>query len=111
MDPQASAALERLDAGALADIFDQTPGRVEYPVVQCLQIKPVAAQATAPPGAEHDTEPKAPDRYRVIFSDSRNYVQTMLATTANHYVQSDLLKRGVLVQLTVYQANAVKGKR
>ena len=96
-DPQAAAA--RVDQGALAAVFDDTPGRVEQPIVQCVQVKPIAAQ------------PGAPERFRVVFSDIRNFVQTMLATAANHYIHSGGLRKGSFARLTSYQANAVKGKR
>lgn len=49
-------------------MFDGTPSAVTYPIVQCVQIKPLAAQ------------PGNPERYRVVFSDISNFVQTMLAT-------------------------------
>ena len=38
------------------------------PVLQCVQVKPLPAQN----GAQ--------ERFRVVFSDMRNYVQSMLAT-------------------------------
>jgi len=99
MDSAAANALSRLDAGSLAAIFDNDPNRIEHPVVQCVQIKPIAAQ------------PGMPERYRVVFSDSRNYVQTMLATTANHHVNGGALRKGCFCKLIAYQANSVKGKR
>jgi hypothetical protein len=40
------------------------------PVLQCVQIKPLVGQ-------QGSTE-----RYRVVFSDIRNFVQSMLATRA-----------------------------
>ncbi|RMZ83171.1 hypothetical protein DV738_g1159, partial [Chaetothyriales sp. CBS 135597] len=90
--------MERIDAGALNDIFDNTPGRVEQPVVQCLQVKPIPSQ-------------DGPERFRVVFSDTKNYVLTMLATAANHHIQSGALRRGVIVQLLGYQANNIKQKK
>ena len=95
-----SNAMKRIDAGSLNDIFENTAGRVDQPVVQCVQIKPIASQDTS-----------APDRYRVVFSDTRNYVQTMLATAANHHVTGGGLRKGVLLQLLGYQANNVKQKK
>ena len=38
------------------------------PVLQCLQVKPLAGQQGAP------------ERFRVVFSDISNFVQSMLAT-------------------------------
>ncbi|RMZ82097.1 hypothetical protein DV737_g2151, partial [Chaetothyriales sp. CBS 132003] len=93
-------AMARVDAGALNDIFDNKPGRVEQPVVQCVNIKRISGQ-----------EPGGPERYRVVFSDTKNYVQTMLATAANHHIQSGALRCGMLLQLLGYQANNVKQRK
>jgi replication factor A1 len=95
----AADALRRVDAGCLSDIFYERPGRVQHPVVQCVQIKPIAAQA----GGQ--------ERHRVIFSDTKNYVQTMLAVQQNALVEEKILRRGVLVQLMGYSANNVKSKK
>jgi replication factor A1 len=77
--------------------------RFPVPVLQCLQIKPLAANAQA--GAS------APERFRVVLSDLNNYVQCMLATQANHVVHDNLLERGSIVRVKQYQANLVKGKK
>jgi replication factor A1 len=95
----AQQALSRMDAGSIAAIFDGGAGQVQQPVVQCVQIKPIASN---PGGAE---------RYRVIFSDSKNYIQTMLATAANHHITSGNMKTNCFVKLLGYQANNVKGKK
>jgi hypothetical protein len=92
-------ALRRIDAGCLADIFSDRPGRVEHPVVQAVQIKPIAGQT----GAQ--------ERHRVIFNDTKNYVQTMLAVQENNLVEEKILRRGVLVQLLAYASNKVKTRR
>ncbi|KIV90554.1 hypothetical protein, variant 1 [Exophiala mesophila] len=99
MTSSVAAALARIDAGSLADIFEDRPGREPHPVMQCVQIKPIAAQT----GGQ--------ERHRVIFSDTKNYIQTMLAAQQNHLVEEKSLRRGVLVQLMGYSANAYKGKR
>lgn len=49
-------------------IFDKTKPQVPEPIVQCVQIKALPAQ------------PGQSERYRAVFSDIANYVQTMLAT-------------------------------
>lgn len=72
------------------------------PVLQCLQIKPLAAQPNAAAGSE---------RYRVVLSDVKNYVQCMLATQANHVVHDGKLQRGSILRVKSYQANSVKGKK
>lgn len=94
-----SAAFQRVDAGSITAIFDGGPNKVEYPVVQCVQIKPIASN------------PGNAERYRVIFSDTKNYIQTMLATAANHYITSGSMKTNCFVKLLGYQANNVKGKK
>ncbi|EEH16301.1 hypothetical protein PABG_06388 [Paracoccidioides brasiliensis Pb03] len=85
--------------GALSAIFDDSKPKVAEPVVQCVQVKPLPPQ------------PNSPERFRAVFSDISNYVQTMLATQANHYVTSGQLVRGCFVRLKSFQANLVKGKR
>lgn len=99
MSSNTAAALARVDAGSLIDIFEDRANRVLQPVMQCVQIKPIAAQ----PGGQ--------ERHRVIFSDTKNYIQTMLAVHQNHLVEEKILRRGVLVQLIGYNANAYKAKR
>lgn len=96
----ASAATSAINVGSLQDIFQNTAGREEHPTVQCVQIKPMS-----------NSNGEQTERYRVIFSDTQNYVQTMLATSLNEEIHQDRLKRGAIVQLTSYQANMVKGKR
>lgn len=95
----AAQALARIDAGSIAAIFDGGPSRKEQPVVQCVQIKPIASN------------PGGTDRYRVIFSDTKNYIQTMLATAANYHITSGTMKTNCFVKLIGYQANNVKGKK
>jgi replication factor A1 len=87
------------------------------PVCQCVQIKTLGSSGEG-----------APERYRLVLSDVKNFVQSMLATRkchglylfwvvthslaeANHVVHEGKLKKGSIVRLKQYQANAVKGKR
>ncbi|GAP89554.1 putative replication factor-a protein 1 [Rosellinia necatrix] len=101
----AMAAQQAITQGALDAVFND-PEHVEQrfpvPVLQCLQIKPLATQQT--PGAPQQ------ERYRVVLSDIRNYVQCMLATQANHVIHDGQLARGCIVRIKAYQANSVKGK-
>ncbi|KAK5083667.1 Replication factor A protein 1 [Lithohypha guttulata] len=96
----ASEVQAAIDKGSLQAIFQDSPGRVQQPVVQCVQIKPMS-----------QSNGEATERYRVVFSDTQNYVQTMLATSINDEIHQDRLKKGAVVQLVSYQANLVKGKR
>ncbi|KAI3333186.1 replication factor-A protein [Ustulina deusta] len=101
-----AGAQQVITQGALDAIFNDPANaeqRFPVPVLQCLQIKPLAAQQA--PGA-----PAQQERYRVVLSDVRNYVQCMLATQANHVIHDNQLIRGCIVRIKSYQANAVKGK-
>ncbi|OAA68123.1 replication protein a DNA-binding subunit [Niveomyces insectorum RCEF 264] len=97
------AATQQITRGALAAIFtdkETAKARFPVPVFQCLQIKPLGSQQNGAGG----------ERYRVVLSDIDHYVQTMLATQANHVVHDGKLARGCIVRVKAYQANAVKGK-
>lgn len=50
---------------------------VQEPVLQCVQIKSMSAKAG-------DT---VSERYRVIFSDTENFIQSMLATRKSIRIQ------------------------
>ncbi|KAE8132548.1 hypothetical protein BDV38DRAFT_261003 [Aspergillus pseudotamarii] len=95
----ASDAASQISVGALSAIFDETKPQIREPVVQCVQIKPL------PPQQNNQ------ERYRAVFSDISNYVQTMLATQANRFVTSGQLRKGCFVRLKSFQANSVKGKK
>ncbi|KAE8321404.1 hypothetical protein BDV39DRAFT_185810 [Aspergillus sergii] len=96
----ASDAASQISVGALSAIFDETKPQILEPVVQCVQIKPL------PPQQNNQ------ERYRAVFSDISNYVQTMLATPeANRFVTSGQLRKGCFVRLKSFQANSVKGKK
>ncbi|KAJ5528645.1 Nucleic acid-binding OB-fold [Penicillium freii] len=94
----ASEAASQVTIGALSAIFDETKPQVREPIVQCVQIKALPAQ------------PNQPERYRAVFSDIANYVQTMLATQANSVVTDGSLRKGSFVRLKSFQSNSVKGK-
>ncbi|KAI1778327.1 replication factor-a protein [Hypoxylon cercidicola] len=99
------AAQQAITQGALDAIFND-PEHIEQrypvPVLQCLQIKPL--------GTQQGAAGQQPERYRVVLSDIHNYVQSMLATQANHVIHDNSLVRGSLVRIKSYQANTVKGK-
>lgn len=49
-------------------VFDDSKVQVREPIVQCVQVKPLPPQ------------PNGQERYRAVFSDITNYIQTMIAT-------------------------------
>ncbi|KAF2101606.1 replication factor A 1, rfa1 [Rhizodiscina lignyota] len=93
-------ATETITQGALRGIFNESPGGVAEPVLQCVQIK-----------AMERKDNSQPDRYRVVLSDVQNFIQSMLATQCNHYIIDDKLKKGSLVRIKQYTPNIVKGKK
>ncbi|KAL8968621.1 MAG: hypothetical protein Q9183_002379 [Haloplaca sp. 2 TL-2023] len=94
----AQNAASHIDQGALSAIFDGSD-TMSQPVLQCVQIKPLAGQQGGP------------ERFRVVFSDILNFVQSMLATQVNHYVHDGKLRKGVFVRLIQFQTNIVKNKK
>lgn len=98
----ADLAASKITPGVLDAIFNDPERRARdfpVPVCQCVQIKPLASQGN---GAE---------RYRIVLSDTKNFVQSMLATGSNHFIHDQKLKKGSLVRLKQFQANQLKGKR
>lgn len=94
----AAAALSK---GALDVIFndpDRASKLFPVPVMQCLQVKQMAPSA------------QSGDRYRLVMSDGQHYVQSMLATQANHVVHDGKLVRGCLARVKQYTPNNLKGK-
>ncbi|KAF2661656.1 replication protein-like protein A 70 kDa DNA-binding subunit [Lophiostoma macrostomum CBS 122681] len=95
-------AEQAITQGAIRSIFEPNGCFVEHPVLQCVQIKTM--------------EPKAGDanpmqRFRVVLSDVRNFIQTMVATGINDIVTTGKLKKGCIVRLLKYNAQQVKDKK
>lgn len=90
------------DLDRYSAIFNSTvpPPQYSVPVLQCLQVKPLAA----PPSG-------GPERYRVVLSDINNYVQCMLATQANHVIHDGKLVKGCIARIKSFQSNNVRGKK
>ncbi|TGZ83991.1 replication factor-a protein [Ascodesmis nigricans] len=88
--------------GALRDIYvsslpaDQA---THNPILQVLQVKPIAGS------------PDAPERFRIVLSDTVNFIQAMLATQSNDLIREGRLQKGSFVQLTTFSSNTVKGKK
>jgi replication factor A1 len=88
--------MDAITTGCLRRVF--AGEQIIDPVVQCVQIKPMSNSAT---GVE---------RFRVVFNDTVNFIQSMLAQQTNHIVHDGKLKKGSLVKLKSFQANSVKDK-
>lgn len=80
--------------GALQRISTQED--VVDPVVQCVQIKPMA------PGQN------GVERFRVVWNDTVNFIQSMITSQANWIVTDGHLKKGSICKLKQFQANMVK---
>ncbi|KUI59624.1 Replication factor A protein 1 [Cytospora mali] len=95
-------AANHITRGALNAIFNEperAAAQYPVPVLQCLQIKPLAAQ-----------QPGGGERYRIVLSDIDNFVQCMLATQANHVVHDGKLVKNCILRIKSFQSNSVKGK-
>jgi len=108
-----------LTVGILNEIFSaEAPIQKDNfatPVLQVLQIKLL------------NSAPGAPERYRVVFSDSQNFVQSIISTRmsilasrqiyklimleCNYWIHENKLKKGVFIRLTDFDTNSIKGKR
>ncbi|TKX27032.1 replication factor A C-terminal domain-containing protein [Elsinoe australis] len=88
--------MEVLSVGCLRRVF--AGEEVTNPIVQCVQIKPMQNQAN---GVE---------RFRVVFNDTHNFIQSMIAQQTNWIVTEGKLKKGSLCRLKAFQANSVKDK-
>lgn len=88
-----------LPCSAIFNEPDKAPKLFPVPIMQCLQVKQMAPSA------------QAGDRYRLVMSDGQNYVQTMLATQANHVVHDGKLVRGCFARIKQYTPNNLKGKK
>ncbi|OAL52015.1 replication factor-a protein [Pyrenochaeta sp. DS3sAY3a] len=94
-------AEQAITQGAIRSIFEPSGCFVEHPVLQCVQIKTMEPKA----GEQNPVQ-----RFRVVLSDIRNFIQTMVATTANEIVTSGQLKKGSIVRLLKYNPQRVKDK-
>lgn len=92
----ANDAFSAVTQGCLRRVFGGE--NVVDPVVQCVQIKPMQAGANGQ------------ERYRVVFNDTVNFIQSMIAQQANWIVHEGKLKKGSLCRLKQFQANSVKDK-
>ncbi|KAJ4303358.1 Replication factor A protein 1 [Kalmusia sp. IMI 367209] len=94
-------AEQAITQGAIKSIFGPGGCFVDQPVLQCVQIKTM--------------DPKAGEggiqRFRVVLSDIRNFIQTMIATAANDIVLSGRLKKGSIVRLLKFNPQQVKEKK
>lgn len=82
--------------GALRSIAEG--GNVPEPVLQCVQIKPMQQGAG---GIE---------RWRVVFNDTVNFIQGMIAVQSNAIITDGHLKKNSICRLRQYQASFVKEK-
>jgi len=92
----ANDAYSAITHGCLRRVFEGE--EVVDPVVQCVQLKALQPNQGGP------------ERFRVVFNDTVNFIQSMIAQQANWIVHEGKLKRGSLCRLKQFQANSVKDK-
>lgn len=91
-----SSAFDALTHGCLRRINNSE--HVDQPIVQCLQIKPMGPTA------------QGGERYRVVWNDTENFIQSMITQQASWVITEGHLKRGSVCRLKSYQANQIKDK-
>jgi replication factor A1 len=94
-------AFGAISHGVLRQIADTPPENLDSigtPILQCCSIKAI------------NGAPGAPQRFRVVFNDTNNFIQGMIATQANEIVTSGQLKRGSICRLNKFQASFIKEK-
>lgn len=84
---------------AIFNDTDKAEKMFPVPVLQVLQVKQMQPSGTTG------------ERWRLVVSDGQYYVQTMLATKANHVIHEGKLQRGCVVRVKQYQPNNLKGKK
>ncbi|KAF2445795.1 replication protein-like protein A 70 kDa DNA-binding subunit [Karstenula rhodostoma CBS 690.94] len=95
-------AEQAITQGAIRSIFESSGSSVQNPVLQCVQIKTMDPKGGEGGGVQ---------RFRVVLSDIRNFIQTMIATSANDIVLSGKLKKGSIVRLLKFNPQQVKEKK
>ncbi|PVI00108.1 replication protein-like protein A 70 kDa DNA-binding subunit [Periconia macrospinosa] len=86
--------------GAIRSIFEPQGCFVEHPILQCVQLK----QMELKPG-------DSTQRWRVVLSDVRNFIQTVISLAANEIISSGKLRKGSIVRLLKYNPQQVKDKK
>lgn len=71
------------------------------PIVQILSVKRVGSTAG----------PNPIDRYRIIVSDGEHFLQSMLATQLNHFVDDGQIIKNTICRLDKFTCNLVQEKR
>ncbi|KAK2466831.1 hypothetical protein APHAL10511_001089 [Amanita phalloides] len=93
----------QLTAGSCARLYNATsqgdPVLDDQHILQILSIKPVKATAA-----------NAVPRYHIIISDGEKYIQAVLATQLNHYVQEQQIQRHSVIQVSKMTQKLVQEK-
>ncbi|KAI5295387.1 Replication factor A protein 1, partial [Ascosphaera acerosa] len=91
--------MDHITKGALMSMWSEGGPIVQEPILQVLQVK----QLSSAPGSDV--------KYRVVLSDTVNFIQSMLVTGLNHLVISGALHLNCFVKLKKYTAKTLKGRR
>lgn len=94
---------------------DETVG-TEKPTVQILSVKKINANGQS--GQDRYRSATLIELYRfaklmirIILSDGVHFIQSMLATQLNAYVDDKSLDRNTVIKLTQFVTNAVQGRK
>jgi replication factor A1 len=87
---------------------DDEPLWNSKPTLQLLSIKKVNPNSTS--STTNNTNVTA-DRYRIIISDSLNFLQAMLATQLNHLVEEDRISKNTIAVIENMSCQTIQEKR
>lgn len=94
----------QLTSGSCIRIYNATsqddPVLNDNHVLQILALKPITLSA-----------PNAAQRFRIILSDGVYYIQAMLATELNHYVQDQQIQKLSVIQVSKMSCCSVLNKQ
>eukprot|EP01084_Bolivina_argentea_P312425 540885_1 len=72
--------------------------RTVKPILQVLDVKKIVTGSSG-------------ERYRLVLSDSQNYIQGMLATQATHLVRNNKITKFTVIHLQDFVCNNISGKK
>lgn len=84
--------------GTIQEIYEKGTTTVETPFLQIIHLKSFEKDSTS-------------TRYKIVLSDSKNFMQGTLATNLNHLVDNKTIDLYSIVRLVKYGVNSIKNHR
>lgn len=84
--------------GTIQDIYEKGANAVDNPFLQIIHLKSFEKDVTS-------------TRYKIVLSDSKNFMQGTLATNLNNLVDNKIIELNSIVRLVKYGVNSIKNHR